>query len=257
MTGDDLQDEERKPLLMSTEKSINVQPEEAAWTSSTDNDDTSLLGPRQGTASPVGRERAFGGAGSGSCREVMREAALETEETLDFVTYGRRLPLRRMWLFVGLAAYAYLVFSQLSSLLDTTIRSELNGLFDEMGWNVTWPDNGNGTTIFDQAFSVYKEASWVSWYLLVAGFGLLCASLGTSLLCRTRRGLGASRWITYMSLIVLFCGVLGPAMPNYLAVTDITQLVPSCAPEFDNAVRKVSRTAALSAQVDEVEEKQH
>ena len=179
-----------------------------------------------------------------ACRFFWVEIVAERTETIDFVTFGRRLPYRRIWLLLGLGAYSYLVFSQLSTLLDTTVRGELNGLFDEMGWNVTWPDGGNGTTIFDQAFDVYKEASWISWYLLAGGFALLFLSLATAVLCRSRRGLSNSRWVTYLSLAVLFSGILGPAMPNYLAETNITDLVPSCAPKFDNAVRKVWHSGA-------------
>lgn len=150
------------------------------------------------------------------------------------------LPFRPLFLFIGLAFYSYLVFSELGPLQHTSVKSELDDFFKQMHWNVTWPDHGNGSTIFDNAMRLYKGAAWAGWYLLLLGFVLLLVALGLTVVWRTRFGLNSSRWVTYVSLLVLFAGILGPSLPNYLHATNLDEVVPCCAPKFDTAVRKVA-----------------
>ena len=130
----------------------------------------------------------------------------------------------------------YINVNEVKKLATTTTKEEVEELLDALQWNVTWPDSENGGDAFDEVFSLYHTTLWYNWGFLMLSTLLLLAAFVTDAVVRSRRGLQISRWLGFSSLGSLFCGSLAPALPNYLAASHLDNILPFCAPEFNNAV---------------------
>ena len=159
----------------------------------------------------------------------------EKAEAADMTLYGQRVPFRRVFLLLGLAAYTYIVATRLNFYLHVSAREQTARILDSLvSGGFTWPPDG--MEILDEFFHVYNEARWTSlgifllaWVLLV-----LCAML--DMCWRHRAGLRVSRVLGVASLFVLFVGAIWPALPDYLASLHLEVILPKCpdAPQFND-----------------------
>eukprot|EP00003_Mantamonas_plastica_P024309 TRINITY_DN450_c0_g1_i6.p1 TRINITY_DN450_c0_g1~~TRINITY_DN450_c0_g1_i6.p1 ORF type:complete len:726 (-),score=216.02 TRINITY_DN450_c0_g1_i6:338-2515(-) len=164
----------------------------------------------------------------------------EKHEREDPKTYGERVHFRRIFLIVGLVFYGWLTFNELHIVQTTKVKDQVKKLLAKSGVGLTWPDNGHGGTIFDDAFALYGQAREIATILMVVSFCFLCLSLLCDVAWRAKRGLKWSRIFAYMGVLVLYLAVLSPAIPNYLRSTHVNKIVPQCAPKFDNMVQLIA-----------------
>eukprot|EP00003_Mantamonas_plastica_P024306 TRINITY_DN450_c0_g1_i1.p1 TRINITY_DN450_c0_g1~~TRINITY_DN450_c0_g1_i1.p1 ORF type:complete len:610 (-),score=131.52 TRINITY_DN450_c0_g1_i1:1361-3190(-) len=81
----------------------------------------------------------------------------EKHEREDPKTYGERVHFRRIFLIVGLVFYGWLTFNELHIVQTTKVKDQVKKLLAKSGVGLTWPDNGHGGTIFDDAFALVSE----------------------------------------------------------------------------------------------------
>lgn len=165
----------------------------------------------------------------------------EHRERADPVRYGRRLPSRRISLWIGVALSFWVIHGFADS--HDHFRGEfvLNAVKQEMSTGsggVTWPSNG---TVFDEAFAQYGNAQRVEFVLLVTGSSTLLGALLCDAIYRDQDGLYVSRLLGFAGLGILFASSLIAATPNYLQISHLDTICPYCSPRFNFAVQALSQ----------------
>ena len=165
----------------------------------------------------------------------------EHRERADPVRYGRRLPSRRISLWIGVALSFWVVRGFADSHAHFRGEFVLNGVKQEMSTGsagVTWPSNG---TVFDEAFAQYGNAQRVEFALLVTGSSTLLGALLCDAIYRDQNGLYVSRMLGFAGLGILFASSLIAATPNYLQISHLDTICPYCSPRFNFAVQALSQ----------------
>eukprot|EP01084_Bolivina_argentea_P019510 36266_1 len=150
--------------------------------------------------------------------------------------YGERVYLRRLFLILGTTAYGYVSIHSLWNLIHLTVKQEVINFFNDMSYNVSWPDDDEGGTLFDSTFSVYNKARIISAVCGVIAFGMFAIASLTDCFVMERRGLKLSKTFGWISMLALAASMFGPSLPNYLSSTPIHDICPYCAPQFTNAI---------------------
>eukprot|EP01084_Bolivina_argentea_P019511 36267_1 len=161
---------------------------------------------------------------------------LEKTEIQEPRKYGERVKYRRLFLTLGVISYGYVSIKAFCDAIRLTVKQEVINFFNDIGANVSWPDDDSGGTLFNSTFSAYNTARLIS-----CSFGLAALILfSTSLLCdwciMNKRGLKLSKTFGWISMLALAASMFGPSLPNYLSSTPIHDICPYCAPQFTNAI---------------------
>ena len=150
--------------------------------------------------------------------------------------FGKRVAKRRFFLIVGGTANLYANINLLHDVLNITVKEYVINVLNDLDIGVTWPDDENGGTIFDDAFDVYEDARYsetiFSWIALIC----FIISIYFDWCLRGPRGLFYSRIFGWIAIVFLFIAAISTALPNYVTGTHIDEIMPSCAPDFDEAL---------------------
>jgi len=166
---------------------------------------------------------------------------IEYKEQVDPHRYGKRLPYRRLFLAAGVACLGAFLARAIHTDLTVPVEDQVKELLAELGMTLDWPTGANGTTIFSRVFAAYGESRRVGDDVMITAWSFMATALVVEPVMRSKRGLVISKAFVALSMLALFCGMLLPALPDYLALTDIEDLCPKCGPQFTRFVDSTVR----------------
>lgn len=171
-----------------------------------------------------------------------------TGENLSEGRYGVRIVGRRLFILIGTILLIYLTIYDTVSYFEETVWDKFDLLLkSKLGVEKEWPRDHD--TILNGAIYAYDHSKQASLRLRAAG--CLCAIVSLLIDCRweSHTGLQWSRCFLYMLAAFGLAALLVPVMPDYVVLSGVPDIIPSCGEEFTRTVQAVSGTALAFALV--------
>lgn len=162
----------------------------------------------------------------------------EKEEQLRPGFYGKRLPYRRLFLLVAVGCLGAYLFTNWKAHQAQTPEQAVQAMLFAADPGLMWPSNG---TALDNLLTSFQTARDASDDLCLVSWGLLLASVFVEPLMEPGKGLAVAQAMSSLSMVMLFVGLTIPAYPNYVKEIHIHDIIPRCAPEFDDFVDHLIR----------------
>ena len=162
----------------------------------------------------------------------------EQHEQSDPTRFGKRLPLRRLYLMIASISVGLYLFRVSMVDHNQSPEAKAEDFLKDFDGNLTWPRNG---TAFNDLLDAYGEATDASDDICLFGWSLLLFSVVCEPMAKPGVGLQLSRGSSALAMVVLFIGITTPAGPNYVDMLDFDEILPYCAPVFNNFVDHLIR----------------
>ena len=162
----------------------------------------------------------------------------EQREQSDPVAFGKRLPMRRLYLLIAsicVGIYLFNIYATDHSMSPEQKAQKFMQTFDS---NLTWPQNG---TSFNNLLDSWGESTDTSDDIGLAGWVLLVVAVIIEPFCKPGIGLHLSQVTSAVAMVVLFVGLTTPATPNYVAKLEFAAIMPFCAKEFNSFIDHLVR----------------
>lgn len=150
------------------------------------------------------------------------------------ISYNYHINIRNALYLTGTLAMGISLFLTFHDYIYDPVINDILEILKKGDEDLQWPKNG---TVFDTAINTYSKARWNQLYFNTAAWIILLSIIILNFLSfKNKKIVPLTKFLGYLSMVLMFIGLIIMASPNYLDAMNIERYLPNCTPQFNNLI---------------------